>query len=424
MSSRMFRDSALDRLSSPEQLDQAIKVTSPGLWIVLCAMVGTVLGLIVLSLVSSVPLRVKGDGILLERGGVLDVVTGSGGRLVSLPVEIGQTIATGQVVATVSKADLLQDLTALRAELEEMVAHRARVADFHQRDAALQRVLVEQKQSSFEQRQLSLSERARWLEERLQNLSGLRDRGFITADRYFETLADLNTTQDALAQVAVERDEIQLEILNAEIENQREILRIDLDIQNLRRRIETLTARIDRESTVLSPHAGRIVELKSSPGEVLVEGRALFSVLPIGDTAETQTLEGILFVPPGEGKRLAPGMEARVVPSTVRREEFGHVVAEVVSVAEVPSTREGIMRILRNERLVEQLTADGAPFEVRVRLRLDPRTPSGFEWSSSEGPPQVLAAGTLFAGEVVTSREAIAGLFLPSLRRLLDRSGP
>ncbi|HVY69919.1 MAG TPA: NHLP bacteriocin system secretion protein, partial [Verrucomicrobiae bacterium] len=62
----IFRQAALDRLSSPEQLDELMHVTDPRAWMALGA-----LGLVLVTALAwgvwgSIPTKVKAEGILIR----------------------------------------------------------------------------------------------------------------------------------------------------------------------------------------------------------------------------------------------------------------------------------------------------------------------------------------------------------------------
>lgn len=50
----LFREKSLERVSSPEQLDDYIRVTTPSVWIVLAATVITLLGILAWSVFGTV----------------------------------------------------------------------------------------------------------------------------------------------------------------------------------------------------------------------------------------------------------------------------------------------------------------------------------------------------------------------------------
>lgn len=47
MNSSIFRQKSIDKVSSPEKLDDYIKVTTPGVWITLCAIVLLLVGTLI-----------------------------------------------------------------------------------------------------------------------------------------------------------------------------------------------------------------------------------------------------------------------------------------------------------------------------------------------------------------------------------------
>src|SRR5215471_10155761 len=85
--SSIFRKAALERLSSPEQLDYLMSITSPIAWVALAA-IGTLCFLIVLwGFLGVIPGKVTGKGILIRGGSVFDVSAGSDGVLTDILVK-------------------------------------------------------------------------------------------------------------------------------------------------------------------------------------------------------------------------------------------------------------------------------------------------------------------------------------------------
>jgi HlyD family secretion protein len=76
------------------------------------------------------------------------------------------------------------------------------------------------------------------------------------------------------------------------------------------------------------------------------------------------------------------------------------------------------MRNFENEVLVKALTNDGPVTELHVEMLKDPKTPSGYQWSSSKGPSLMLSGGTLCTAEVITRWQKPITLVFPSLRRV------
>ena len=180
--------------------------------------------------------------------------------------------------------------------------------------------------------------------------------------------------------------------------------------------------------SVVSPYDGIVAELKVNGGEIVERGTPLMTLVPIDPEVDAGSRVGpavplvaTLYVSPADGKRIRPGMRVEVQPSTAKREEFGFIIARVTSVSELPSTQEGMQRSLKNRQMVQALSQAGAPFEVRAELLTSPGTASGFQWSSSGGPPTTISGNSPCRAEIVTRSETILNLLVPAARRLAER---
>ncbi len=101
--SNIFRQRSLDRISSPEQLTDYLRVTNPGVWVLLAAVIMLLGGLFAWSMVGS--LETLTDGVaLVENGQAQIMVTDSGkGEITSdMTVRIG---SDEYEIATVEKDD-------------------------------------------------------------------------------------------------------------------------------------------------------------------------------------------------------------------------------------------------------------------------------------------------------------------------------
>ena len=107
MTSQVFRKSALDRLSSPEQLDQMIRVTRPEGWLALVAAGACVLAALAWAFLGAIPERVHGEG----------VVGRDGRAFVYLRPVDGARVQPGMVVELVPDAVQPEEYGWLRGEV-------------------------------------------------------------------------------------------------------------------------------------------------------------------------------------------------------------------------------------------------------------------------------------------------------------------
>jgi HlyD family secretion protein len=99
----------------------------------------------------------------------------------------------------------------------------------------------------------------------------------------------------------------------------------------------------------------------------------------------------------------------------VKRERFGSLLGEVVSVSTFPVSPESVAHVVGNQQLANELTAQFRQIEVSAVLKSDSATPSGYAWSSSQGPAMKITAGTTANISVTVEDRAPITFLLPFL---------
>lgn len=104
--SNLFRKSVIDKLSSPEQLDRTINITTPMTWMLLIAVGLLLLALFIWSIFGTIPSTVSMQGILLSPGKTNAIFAPCDGVLVKTDfVQPGETFEAGDKLFTVEKKD-------------------------------------------------------------------------------------------------------------------------------------------------------------------------------------------------------------------------------------------------------------------------------------------------------------------------------
>jgi hypothetical protein len=99
-----FRHKALQKMSSPEQLDRLLKVTPPRRWIGLTGLLVLVAAVVVWSASATVPTTFKGSGFLLPQGGLREVQAPAAGTVREISVGIGDHVVAGEQIGTIVDA--------------------------------------------------------------------------------------------------------------------------------------------------------------------------------------------------------------------------------------------------------------------------------------------------------------------------------
>jgi HlyD family secretion protein len=410
----LYRKAALDQLSSPEQLDLLMRVTGPRAWLALIALGAVVLSAVVWSVVGTIPTQVSGQGILIRTGGVSQVVSTSAGRLTAVTVKVGDEVRQGDIVARVTQGDLSEQVQTARAELAAAHHQRQTLSGFQATDARQQAALFQSQRAEATQIIAEAGERARWFADRVKVEEELLKKGLWTESQL------IATRQEGRAQVARQENartrlnEITVAELAWKNRANQEQATLQLRIAELERVLAGLERKLASASAVVSSYNGRVVEVTIDDGQIVSAGSPVLTVEPFGGT-----LEALLYLQAGDGKKVAPGMAVRLAPATVKPEEFGYIMGTVRSVSPFPATTPGMMRVLHNERLVSALSAAGAPFELYATLTIDRATPSGYHWTSGAGPDVGLFSGTLANGLVTVRTQRPIELVIPYVRSWL-----
>lgn len=373
---KLFRKSALEKLSSPERLDVLMKVTAPGGWIALWAIGFLLLALVVWSVVGSIAIKVEGKGILIRGGTVLEVGSLGAGRISEILIKPGDVVKPGQVVATLSLPDLQQRIANTREEIASLTG---------------QGVSQRAAQSAIQAR---LQRQAAELREKIAQQEKLAARGLITRNQVMATRQELTSTEMQLAQG---------QFTEAGMSNR---------LDDARRQLRELETQLATNAEVKSPYEGRVIELGVNPGDLVAAGTSVATLEPV-----REEIRVIIYIPAQEGKKVQPGMRAYIAPSTVQPEEYGFMIGEVKAVSDYPASPEALLRVLRNAALVETLTGRNAPIEITAALIPDSATTSGFKWSSSSGPPMKVFSGTICSASVQVASKRPISYVLPIFKR-------
>ena len=172
-----------------------------------------------------------------------------------------------------------------------------------------------------------------------------------------------------------------------------------------------LIPELEQESLVISPYSGRVIEVKLNQWGMLMAGSPIASIEQ--STGEVMRLEGVFYVPAEQGERIRPGMEVFLAPASIKKEDDGYMLGNVLSVTDYPVTRQAILRVLPDDDLAETFMAYGPVVEVRVGLILDSTTYSGYKWSNPKGADIKIHSGTLCSGQITISEARPIKLMLP-----------
>ena len=411
MTTQLFRQAALDRLSSPEQLDRALTVTTSKTWLALAAIGVMAAAVVTWSVKGEVPTYVTASGILLSHGGaVVDAVPSGVGTLSRIIPAAGDAVEKGEIVAEVTNREVIERYRGALALVEE---RKRALGDFRSA-AAAEDALVEKnvgrQRGRLERIEGSNRRQVEAARERLENHQQLYQDRIVTRVTVERSQQAFDRAQRELFGTLRERDSLESRELRRRNERETRITEMESRLQAAERQANELATQLDTQR-VPAPVSGHVTEIKATVGAVLRPGQPVLSI---------KTVEGelgvLIYIPPVDGKKIEPGMEVLVSPTTVRREEYGSLRGLVENVSSFPASQEGMIAVLQNRNLVQTLSEDGAPYSGRVLLETDPSTASGFAWTSPKASGEKLTSGTLASAEIKTKSQAPITLVVPLIK--------
>jgi HlyD family secretion protein len=430
MKEKLFRKVALERLSSPEQLDGLMRVITPKAWLALVPLLALILLATIWGWFGTLSTKVSGKCILINTTGLADVSSGSAGRITDFMVKVGDEVSVGTEIARVAQPDLVDRIEKTEARVRELEAQEKVVRAFAAQSSTLSQQSLEQQRQVLESQVGAARERAKYAQERARLA---HERAAVQEELYKQGLV---TNQSVLAvrqeEVAARQDEIsatleaegqqnlikQLPLTRLERDKQgrSETAGVDAQLNETRRQLDSLNEAKKHAASVTSPYPGRVIEIKAGNGMLVGQGSPVVTV-ELSD-GRKGNIEAVIYVPVGDGRKVTPKMETQIVPSTVKREEHGFLRAAVSYVSDYPATPQSMMLRLQNEGLVRDLAGDTPPTEIRARL-VPADNLSGYQWSSLKGPAVTLASGTVCKAEIIVERQRPISLVIPIFKKSL-----
>lgn len=399
-------------LSSPEQLQEAIQITSPMSRVAVAALAFVVVAVSLWAVFGTVRTRVRGDGLIAYHDAQrVDIVSHTEGYLVALLARQGDQVARGDVVARIENESIEQrhalallDEQEIRREIGTL--ERERDADVEEltRIADVRRASLGQRMSSGEALIELLDERMRGAEAD----AGRRDELPALRQQMLDLAYDLERSRSDLAA---------LDVLQSERSNEwrRLIRQARQRLTDRQAELARLTAEMETLLEIRAATDGEIVEVLAGVGTFLHPNHGIYQM--------TNRVSGLFvnaFFSADAAELIEPGMPVQVSLSMRNRRDFGSLRGVVSGVSRFRLSSDALMTVLGNEQLVERFSRSGAPLAVEIELST--RAEGGYEWTTGRAAPFEVAPGMLVTVSVAIREQRPITLVMPALLRVMGTS--
>ncbi len=444
----LFREKSLERLSSPERLDELLQLIDRRSSLPLVALFALVSGLLLWAIFSRVPVNVHGKGILIHPRTVVAIQAPGAGLLSRLDVRVGDVVAADQTLGWIAQPDLETQLGLLRQKARELTGvgrardilrprgtrraggeleghideSRAVALDLHR--SALQSIeqervtLVDQRERAAE---LTAAYERHWRKYRDLWATGLVSEQEVLAAEvvYLDSQTRLSDLETRMLDVETRR----LQVDDSYLTRLRGLADLGLDLADheqqvgdVQREIAAVEARIAEEGRISAKQRGTLREIHVAAGQFIKSGERI-GTMSVGDPSSP--LEALVYFTVGDGKRVRSGQTIQITPDTVERERYGGIQGVVRSVGELPVTVDEVTNQIGNHEIAAAIVGAGFRVQVLAELSPDPETPTRLAWSSSRGPEEAITAGTTTTARVAVEERRPIDFVLPAVRSTL-----
>jgi NHLM bacteriocin system secretion protein len=322
-------------------------------------------------------------------------------------------VERGQLVASLTTPEEDARVSDLERRIDQIELQRAAISQRYELRIASETQAQQRRREQLEESAGLTRQRISEAESTLANRELLVSRGAGTVDRVQEARERLFSAREALASTQAQLATLDNAILALGGQRDQELEANQRQLMDLKGQLEQ--ARLSRAlaDEIRAPRAGVVALVPVTMNALVAAGQRIVTL----ETGENR-LEALFFVSGETGKRIEPGMEVRLSPSTAPREEYGMILGRVVSVSPHPEGQAELADRLGNPDLARLMAQNGAPFEVRATLDNPPDGRSDrYAWTSQRGEEISLSSGLLLTANVTVRRAPPITLVIPALRR-------
>ena len=339
-----------------------------------------------------VPTEVEGRGVLIypDNAGILNAR--AGGQVLSIETKVGERVRKDQVLMTLYLPVLERKLDQQKGNLRQLERQND---ELDARDAlriGTAKLALDTALAKLDHDEQRLARLQATYTSKVDNLNWLARREVVAplAQEVVAAEQGLTTTSVQLDDIKIQRRDQITNFQQIKLNIESEQLDRRFQIDDLRREIKVMEARIAFDGNVTAVRNGTVLDLQVIQGQTVKTGDRLGTIgrnsSPPKDSNKTRSdLIAVSYFTPADARRLPVGLPVEVVPLWNQRGRFGGIVGRVRSVLTLPATQEDISTTIGNNQLAEALVKHGPVMRAEIELDRHPRTDDGYRWTLSQG---------------------------------------
>lgn len=443
---KIFNQSVLDKMSTPEQLDKQIVITSRSSWAFLLGGFLIVIATLIWSFTGWLLVTKSATGLIISNSNSQPITTTVTGIVKDVYVDKGDVVQEGDKLFAYESDvydDAIKDIEERKSIVQAVTLNSKHdVVNSDTSDLVALKLQKSAAESDGNSAEITLSEYQSELKKINNQIATAKETVEKTKKHYEKacsdysagliTEAELNAIKDKYSKAESEysalvsqKNTLSQQIKQAEI--QQKIVKADNKEQgkNLSKQFqatkEGILNAIDDEMKqyekskdsciVTSNITGTVTELHVAAGTATAQGYETMTIRNLSDSDAVVQC----YISAQEGMGIKEGMEVAVYPTFLDSQEYGHMEATVVSVDDYYASGSDIKSALGNAQLAESVLQMGPTIAFACKLRTDD-TVSGYYWSSKNGRNVEISDATLVNADVVIEKNHPISSLVPYLK--------
>jgi HlyD family secretion protein len=412
---KLFRDKALQNLSSPEQLDMAVTLIPSAGWLGLLSLGLLTIVIVLWGFMGSLSYPQYGTGVLIRGERIHGIYSRGAGTVAAMNVTVGDYVEYGQIIGRIDMPQVINDIAELKNKIKILQKEYEDVRELDEKYLGLIAKYYDSQTASSKKQEEELKQISYWYEKFLTNAEEVKKQGIISDYSLHQHKKDYTSVMNNLSDMRNNQLNYDAQKQNTDFNQRKDhfsrMENITQQIYNAQLKVDALIS----QSMIISYSSGYVQEVLSFQGDMIKENERVANLAEKND----QPLKAVLYFSTVDGKAISYGMEAQITPTFLQAEDFGAIKGLVMSTSPYPTSQEEINETFLNQSLTNAVlnVAGGSPYKIEIGLQTSPDTASGFQWTTSKGPSFAIKEGTLVSGAIITRSEKPINLVVQMFRR-------
>lgn len=407
-----YREKALEEYNKQTKLTEALDIVTPKAWIMLFILLIIILSFIIWLFSGTVSTQVQGRAIIFSKDTriIASMSPEQGGYVSQVYVKPGDFVKKGAIIASLNQPALMSEIQNLKAYIEEEQSRLQALEREAEQAIGAKLEQIKASLANLEEKLNTLGVKQQHLETFLSTQKNDPAHASDSSARVSETQVDFYNVKNEIQDLKIKIIDLKQEKLEYEALWQEKIRKVQARIRKSGYELNLLQSKEKLGKTIRAPAAGIVSSVYVKMGDYLSKQTTLADIVSLSDA-----LEVIVYISAEKGKKVRPGMEAKIYPSHLNALQYGGLIGKVTYVSDLPVSMKSLMTSLENAQLAENFFLKGPVVEAKIALIKSDKTFSGYRWTTSNGPDEKLSIGSIADVWIITKKQSPIQLLFPAL---------